>query len=74
MTDRIKNGKIKVLFLFISLLLPYSANADNSTLKGNIGNSDMHHLPNDSLNRTSNNDIKGQDMDQATENNLSSIL
>jgi len=28
----------------------------------------MHHSPNDSLNRTSNNDIKGQDMDQATEN------
>jgi hypothetical protein len=53
MTDQIKIGKIKVLFLFISLLLPYSANADNSKLNDSdykeISDSSIKEFTNDSL-------------------------
>jgi hypothetical protein len=53
MTDQIKIGKIKVLFLFISLLLPYSANADNSKLNDSdykeISDSSIKEFTSDSL-------------------------
>jgi hypothetical protein len=53
MTDQIKIGKIKVLFLFISLPLPYSANADNSKLNDSdykeISDSSIKEFTNDSL-------------------------
>jgi hypothetical protein len=53
MTDQIKIGKIKILFLFISLLLPYSANADNSKLNDSdykeISDSSIKEFTNDSL-------------------------
>ncbi len=39
------------------------ARSNNNTLRGNIGNSDVDHLPVDSSNRTSKNEIKDQDIE-----------